>query len=179
MPAIRQNCPKLSVSSTSECTFASVAKARGGCGRRLHGVASFRFQCPEPAARGKQRHPESRFQQNPGHSPKGPHWAPWREPFSAPVSARWPRRGRRLLHGPAGSQDAREAGQFGRQGRPHRRSPVRSDRGFGHRPLGALPTGRGLRGLLGRRQKVQQEGDIRAAPVPVSEAWRCSRHPCR
>ncbi len=40
-----------------------------GCGRRLHGVASFRFQCPEPAARGKQRHPESRFQQNPGQSP--------------------------------------------------------------------------------------------------------------
>ncbi len=48
--------------STSECTFGAVDKARGD----VVVVFMVLFCCLEPTARGKQCHPESKFQQNLG-----------------------------------------------------------------------------------------------------------------
>ncbi len=45
-------------------------QGRCKCCRRLHGVASFRFERIEPTARAKQRHPSNEIQHQSGHPPR-------------------------------------------------------------------------------------------------------------
>ena len=68
MPAIRQNFPKLSVSSTSECTFAVVAKVKGDVVVAFMMLLSFGFNAPDPRLGGSNATLNLKSRQNPGTS---------------------------------------------------------------------------------------------------------------